>query len=113
MNKFLPSALAAALVILFAVVPVEAGERKAGDVFRNCKGCPEMVAIPAGECIMGEDKSHRYEKPAHKVTIAKDFAIGKYELTFDEWEACRADGPCQGGARSRYLQAGSAICWGR
>ena len=32
------------------------------------------------------------EGPQHKVTIARPFAVGKYEVTFDEWEACVAAG---------------------
>ena len=29
-----------------------------------------------------------------QVTIAKPFAVGKFEVTFAEWEACVADGGC-------------------
>ena len=50
---------------------------------------PDMAEIPAGEFWMGsgdEDKEADHsEKPRHKVTIAK-FAIGKYEITFDEYD---------------------------
>jgi formylglycine-generating enzyme required for sulfatase activity len=51
---------------------------------------PEMVEIPAGEFWMGssdDDKeADNSEKPRHKVTIVKPFAIGKYEVTFDEYD---------------------------
>jgi formylglycine-generating enzyme required for sulfatase activity len=87
--------IAAAAAVLLVPAPAEAGDRKAGDVFRDCDACPEMVVVPAGTYVMGEDKRHRYEKPAHEVTIAKPFAIGRFELTFDEWEACHADGACE------------------
>ena len=33
-------------------------------------------------------------RPQHEVTIAKPFAVSKYELTFDEWDACVAYGDC-------------------
>ncbi len=50
---------------------------------------PEMVERPAGEFWMGsgDDDKEAFdaEKPRHKVTIAK-FAIGKYEVTFDEYD---------------------------
>lgn len=65
-----------------------------GRVFRDCPDvCPEMVILPAGEFIMG---SNEYDtmKPPHKVTIARPFAIGKFEVTFAEWDACAADGGC-------------------
>ena len=28
------------------------------------------------------------------VTIAVPFAVGEYAVTFDEWDACTADGGC-------------------
>jgi formylglycine-generating enzyme required for sulfatase activity len=30
------------------------------------------------------------------VTITAPFAVGRYEVTFDEWDACVADGGCDG-----------------
>lgn len=33
----------------------------------------------------------------HRVTIDKPFAIGVYEATFEEWDACVADGGCERG----------------
>jgi formylglycine-generating enzyme required for sulfatase activity len=51
---------------------------------------PAMVELPAGEFWMGsgdDDKeASNSEKPRHKVTIVKPFAIGKYEVTFDEYD---------------------------
>jgi formylglycine-generating enzyme required for sulfatase activity len=44
---------------------------------------------------MGDNRSRfRAERPAHLVTIAKPLAVGRYEVTFDEWKACREDGGC-------------------
>ena len=31
-----------------------------------------------------------------RVAIAAPFAAGKYAVTFDEWDACVADGGCSG-----------------
>ena len=33
-----------------------------------------------------------YERPRHKVTIARPFAVGKYPVTFAEWDAALAAG---------------------
>ncbi len=41
--------------------------------FRDCRECPEMVAVPG-----------------------KDYAIGKFLVTFEEWDACVAAGGCNG-----------------
>ena len=69
---------------------------KVGESFRDCAKCPEMVVIPGGEFLMGSKykKGKKNQKPAHKVTIRGPLAVSKYEVTFDEWEACLAAGAC-------------------
>jgi formylglycine-generating enzyme required for sulfatase activity len=51
---------------------------------------PEMITIKAGSFIMGspDNEAGRYknESPQHKVTITKAFAIGKYEVTFEQYD---------------------------
>ena len=67
-------------------------------VFRDCDVCPEMVVVPAGSYMMGSPSSeaerHDDEGPVHEVTMASSFAVGKYEVTFDEWDACVSAGGC-------------------
>ena len=69
-----------------------------GSVFRDCPECPEMVVVPAGSFLMGspEEEAGRdpSEGPMHRVTIGEPFAVGVYEVTFAEWDACHADGGC-------------------
>ena len=36
----------------------------------------------------------RDEGPQHRVAFAQPFAVGKYEVTFSEWDACVADRGC-------------------
>lgn len=62
-----------------------------GTSFRDCDMCPEMVAIAAGSFLMG---SPSLEGPQHQVTISRSFAAGKYEVTFDEWDACVREAGC-------------------
>jgi formylglycine-generating enzyme required for sulfatase activity len=67
------------------------------DEFEDCKtGCPRMVIIAAGRFNMGspEGRGSGSERPRHEVVIAKPFAIGKYEVTFAEWDMCVAAGAC-------------------
>jgi formylglycine-generating enzyme required for sulfatase activity len=66
----------------------------AGEIVRDCPDCAELVVIPTGEFEMGANDVP-YEKPVHKVTIAKPFAIGRHEVTFDEWDACVSAGGCK------------------
>jgi formylglycine-generating enzyme required for sulfatase activity len=47
---------------------------------------PEMVQIPAGKFKMGSTE-YKDEKPIREVEITKDFAIGKYEVTNEEYLA--------------------------
>ncbi|MFC5460370.1 formylglycine-generating enzyme family protein [Massilia niabensis] len=61
---------------------------KAGAEIRDCPACPVLVAIPAGSFTMGNNTSDPSEKPAHQVTIATPFAIGKFEVTVQQWNAC-------------------------
>ena len=73
---------------------------KVGEVFRDCPNCPEMVVVPAGEFMMGSPESEAGrssdEGPQHRVRIAQPFAVGRFEVTFDEWDACVAGGGCGG-----------------
>ena len=46
---------------------------------------PEMVIIGAGSFTMGNNKRNS-ARPAHRVTIAKPFAISTHEITFEEYD---------------------------
>jgi len=69
-----------------------------GKKFRDCEQCPSMVVVSAGKFTMGtpasEPKSEDRERPQHDVTISRSFAIGVFEITFDEWDACVAANGC-------------------
>ncbi len=69
---------------------------KPGTVFRDCADCPEMVVIPSGSFRMGDlsGDGRDNEKPVRRVTIARAFAAGKFEVTFAEWDACVLAGGC-------------------
>lgn len=73
---------------------------KPKDIFKECDKCPEMVVAPAGSFTMGSPAGDQArdidEGPQHSVTIAKPFAVGRFAVTFDEWDACVADGGCNG-----------------
>ena len=67
--------------------------------FRECaKDCPEMVVVPAGEFMMGSPTTEkgrlRNEGPQHSVTMAKPFAVSKFDVTFADWDACVSVGGC-------------------
>lgn len=101
----------AAVVVLagLAPVPATAQSRPPGTVYRDCPACPELVVVPAGSFEMGtppgEAMRHDDEGPQRTVKIGEAFAVGKYEVTFEEFDACVADGGC----RHKPEDAG----WGR
>ena len=70
------------------------------DAFKECDVCPEMVVVPMGMFAMGSPESEidreDNESPQHSVTFEKLFAVGRFAVTFDEWDACVADGGCRG-----------------
>ncbi len=84
---------------LLNVTPLRPAQERAletGDSFRECRDCPQMVVVPAGRFMMGSPagQGDDGERPQHKVTIGQPFAVAKFELTFDEWDACTAHGDC-------------------
>ncbi len=75
-------------------------EHLATQSIRDCPECPELVRVPEGSFMMGspdsEEGRRTDEGPQRQVTIAKPFAAGKFEVTFDEWDACVSAGGCTG-----------------
>lgn len=81
-------------LIMLIALTISAFSQK---VFRDCKDCPEMVTIPAGNFMMGSSEKElgntyyspflrQTETPQHRVTI-KAFAAGKFDITKQQWAA--------------------------
>jgi formylglycine-generating enzyme required for sulfatase activity len=68
-------------------------QNQPGNIFRDCADCSELVVVPSGSFNMGSTSD--YENPVHRVTIAKPFAIGRREVTFEEWDKCAEAGGCK------------------
>ena len=85
----------------FQVLVSEDGQ--VGRRFRDCPECPEMVVVPAGSFMMGSPaeeeggprSDQRHERPQHRVEFAAPFAIGVFEVTYEQWDACVAEGGCR------------------
>ena len=62
-----------------------------GEAFRDFERGPEMVIVPRGEFQMGslegEEGRSKHKGPQHHVTIPAPFALGRYPVTFAEWDA--------------------------
>src|ERR1700676_1752040 len=68
------------------------------DHFKECELCPEMIVVPAGYFLMGakdgEPGSTPDERPQHEVYFAQPFSVGRFPVTFSEWDACVAARGC-------------------
>ncbi|HEY2021396.1 SUMF1/EgtB/PvdO family nonheme iron enzyme [Paraburkholderia sp.] len=82
------AAAAAPLAQKTVAHPPSAGE------IRDCAACPIMIAVPAGSFAMGSNTDDPSEKPVHRVSIGTPFAIGKYPVTVEQWNACVAANAC-------------------
>ena len=52
--------------------------------------------MPSGEFEMGSTAKPS-EQPVHHVSIGKNFAIGRRDVTFAEWDRCVAQSGCKFG----------------
>ena len=84
--------------------------------FKDLDIGPEMVVVPAGSFMMGSPPSEPErsddEGPQHKVAIAKPFAVGRFAVTFAEWDAAQQDRDWQA-VTARAARQPAEEGWGR
>jgi formylglycine-generating enzyme required for sulfatase activity len=73
---------------------------KPKDTFKECDSCPDMVVVPAGVYLMGSPDGEKDrspdEGPQRRIVMDKPFAVGRFSVTFAEWDTCVADNGCDG-----------------
>lgn len=122
------------IILLFGTVPIATGKEplaesvlvvKPLDVFQECAVCPEMITLPLGRFIMGaplEQSAAIYllwnkpkpgvlpgmlhEGPEHEVIIDIPIAMGRNEVTREEFLFCVADNGCSHVPDPRILKFG-------
>ena len=103
-----PSASTGPVTTVASIAPTTA--IRASAPFRDCDQCPQMVIVPAGSFMMGSPGNERQrsenEGPQRLVTVAS-FAVGKFEVTQEEWEACVKDAGCPAGPLNFGKENGS------
>jgi formylglycine-generating enzyme required for sulfatase activity/DNA-binding winged helix-turn-helix (wHTH) protein len=74
-----------------AAAAPKTGESQPRPTFRDCDLCPEMAVLPEGFFLMGsppdEEGRSLAEGPQRVVRFATPFAIGRFEVTIDEFAA--------------------------
>jgi formylglycine-generating enzyme required for sulfatase activity len=74
------------LILIFALLlAMPAAAQAPGAVVKDCPECPELVVVPAGYTRLASGRN---------VRIAKPFLVGKFEVTFEEYDACVQAGAC-------------------
>jgi formylglycine-generating enzyme required for sulfatase activity len=89
-----------ALWLVAQVAPLHVPETRKGHrgrTFKDCPDCPELVEIEAGMTFMGPLLQDRQVGNLRElITISRPFAVGKFSVTFDEWDACVTANGCGG-----------------
>ena len=88
----------------YVLSPETEARLKPGDTFFECArgdeafplACPTMVVLPRGTFLMGSPDSEgdKSEHPQRSVSIGYALAVGKFEITFDQWQVCVDSGGC-------------------
>ena len=89
------------------------------DVFRDCDVCPEMIELPMGEFMMGtsDGVQNTPESPyaadirgneglSRMVTVDTRIAMGKNEITIEEFMACVKEGGCPNAPETQVAGVG-------
>lgn len=62
---------------------------------QDCPVCPEIVPIKKGKALIGSPDANTAKSgrsaPASEVAITRDFGIGKYEVTYEQYSAFAAE----------------------
>jgi len=97
-------------------VPTEPHPRP---TFKDCADCPEMVALPAGEFMMGSPKNEPWREASEglprRVAIKKPIAIGRFEVTVDQFSAFVAEAGMTADNRCRPIVGfdhNGGLIWG-
>jgi sulfatase modifying factor 1 len=84
------------MAVILAAFLAYSSAAAAAEVIKDCPNCPPLVKVPAGSFVMGlsdagikheglSEKLVADERPRHKVTIAKPFALGEHPVTRGEY----------------------------
>ncbi|SAK91190.1 serine/threonine kinase [Caballeronia fortuita] len=77
-----------------ALTTKPAAKTASGGELKDCPACPVLIPLSAGSFTMGSNNDDPAEKPPHRVSVGRAFAIGKYEVTVEQWNACVDAGAC-------------------
>lgn len=71
---------------------------RAIELVKDCPSCPQLAVLPGGTFVSGSPESDTERSSGERLearTLVKPFAIGRYPVTFEQWEQCRAERGCR------------------
>jgi len=73
--------------------------------FQDCRDCPEMVIVHGGRFFIGSPENEQGRDVDERQTQVEvgSFAIGRYEITVGQWQACVDAGACRLGPQPAQL----------
>ena len=80
------------LMLLGLLLSPLAPAQEVGHVFSDSlprgKQGPQLVVVPAGRYLLGDHsgRGNHNERPLTPIEISQPFAIGRYEVTFSDWQ---------------------------
>ncbi len=100
--------LVLSIFVTFTIAMADNEKFVHGHKFQDCAECPKMIVVQAGVFMMGSPDGEKGRKsnegPQRDVKISS-FAVGQFEVTVKEWDACVKDGGC-GGYKPRVHKRG-------
>ena len=118
------------LLMLASLIGSDGLAAVSADEFQDCPKCPVMVDLPAGRFLMGTAINDRLtdprtgkpatnDGPQHEVSIDNPFAVGKYEVTVDQFAifvaatGYQTTGPCMEFSPEASFNISEDIDWDR
>jgi formylglycine-generating enzyme required for sulfatase activity len=84
--------------VILTSAPADAGKLDRGiHLFKECDACPVMAVIPAGQGSIGSpngETDRNINEGPQQTVVMQPFALGRSEVSFEEWTACVAEGGC-------------------
>jgi formylglycine-generating enzyme required for sulfatase activity len=118
-GKIMKSATSLQKLLRWALIPIAAltaqgalaaearTTPKAGVRIKDCRNCPELIVLPAGQFLMGSPESEperRENEKQRRITFSRAFAMGTTPVTWLQWEACARDRWCEAEAIEAALR---------
>ena len=94
-------------------IPITDHHLPAGTTFHDAPFAPELVVVPPGRFMMGSQSGSGLpsEHPQHSVTISYRLAVGRFPITFEEWQFAQRRGGVDRPLSDSYRRPVVGVSW--